>query len=109
MRLFDLLTMFHNWVSDKDFVWWPFSFLRPEKDELITFKLSLLMTACFGGLAFSFFTVFSIMNNVLTASSLVMTFLSCFPGFFIWFNAVTRPLWNRRARQLQEEKRPSMA
>lgn len=109
MKLLDLLTMFHNWVTDKDFVWWPFSFLRPPKDEPMTFKLTMLMTACFGGLTLLFFTVFAIMNNAFSAGSFGMTFLSCFIGFFIWFNLVTKPLWNRRVRELQSEKRPSLA
>jgi hypothetical protein len=31
------------------------------------------------------------------------TFFSCFLGFFAWFNLITRPLWNRRARVLQSK------
>jgi hypothetical protein len=102
MKLLDLLTLFHNWISDKDFIWWPFSFLRPPAREIITFKLTLLMTACFGGLAFLMFTILAIANNAFTAEYAVSVFLSCFGGFFIWFNLVTKPLWNRRARSLQK-------
>lgn len=105
MNLLDLLTSFHNWVTDKDFIWWPFSFLRPEAHEIMTFKTTSLMTASFGGLAFVFFTIFAVMNNVFTFSSMVMTFISCFLSFFIWFNAITKPLWNRRARQLQQGRK----
>ncbi len=98
MKLLELITLLHNWLTDKDFMWWPFSFLRPEKNIAITFKLTLLMTACFGGMAFIFFTVYSIMNNALTAQSFILTFLTCLTFFFLWFNLITRPLWNRRAR-----------
>ena len=102
MKLLDLLTHFHNWVSDKDFIWWPFSFLRPEAHEPITFKTSLLMTACFGGLSFVMFTTLAIANNAFDAQSALFTLVGCFLGFFLWFNLVTRPLWNRRSRALSK-------
>jgi hypothetical protein len=102
MKLFDLLTDFHNWLSDKDFIWWPFSFLRPEPNVPMTLSHTLQMTGCFGGLAFVMFTVMAIMNNAFTAETAVMTFLGCFGGFFIWFNLITKPFWNRRARALKK-------
>ena len=90
--------MFHNWVTDQDFMWWPFSFLRPAKNVPMTYKDTMLMTACFGGMAFVFFTVFAIMNNMYSFESSVMTFVSCFVGFGLWFNLITKPLWNVRAK-----------
>ncbi|HXH31076.1 MAG TPA: hypothetical protein VNJ01_09710 [Bacteriovoracaceae bacterium] len=102
MKLLQLITTFHNWLADKDFIWWPFSFLRPEKTEFITFQLSLLMTLCFGGLAFVMFTVLAVVNNAFTAKDAVITFLVCVFGFLGWFNGVTKPLWNRRVRELRE-------
>lgn len=102
MKLLDLLTIFHNWISDKDFIWWPFSFLRPDPKEPITFKLTLLMTACFGGLAFLMFTILAIANNAFSGQYAISIFLSCFAGFFLWFNLITKPLWNRRVRSLRK-------
>jgi hypothetical protein len=104
MKLLDLLTTFHNWLSDKDFIWWPFSFLRPGPKDPITFKLTLLMTACFGGMTLLFFTVFAFLNNELTPSTFVTTFFSCTLGFLIWFNLITRPLWNRRVASIRKGK-----
>jgi len=101
MKLLNLLSLFHNWLADKDFMWWPFSFLRPRPDEFITMKIALLMTGCFGGLAFLMFTILAIANNVFTLEYGFSTLLSCFGGFFIWFTCVTKPLWNNRARQLK--------
>lgn len=103
MKLLDLLAAFHNWLCDKDFIWWPFSFLRPEPAKTIDLKLAGLMTLCFGGLAFLFFVVFMVMNNALTTSGLIMTFFSCFGGFFLWFACITKPLWNHRARSLSQK------
>ena len=104
MKLINFITYFHNWLSDKDFIWWPFSFLRPAPKTEITFKLTIQMTACFGGLAFLMFSVMAMMNNAMTIEYAVFTFLSCLSGFFVWFNIITRPLWNLRARDLNKRK-----
>lgn len=102
MKLFDLITQFHNWLSDKDFIWWPFSFLRPEANEAITFKTVIYMTLCFGGLASVMFTILAVVNNAFNPGDAFKTFMACFVGFFLWFTLVTKPLWNRRARVLQK-------
>ncbi len=99
-KLIEIIPNFHNWLSDKDFIWWPFSFLKPAPATIMTFKLTLLMTACFGGLSFLMFTAFAVVNNMFTASSAVNTFFFCFLGFFSWFNLITKPLWNYRAKKL---------
>ena len=102
MKILDLLTQFHNWISDKDFIWWPFSFLRPEPHVPMTFKLTLVMTLSFGGLAFVMFSVMALMNNALTFDYALSIFLTSFFGFFLWFNLITKPLWNRRANRLKK-------
>lgn len=102
MKLLDLIAQFHNWLSDKDFIWWPFSFLRPEPQELITLKTIGLMTLCFGGLASVMFTILAIVNNAFNPTDAFYTFTACFVGFFMWFGLITKPLWNRRARSLQK-------
>ena len=101
MNILDIIAKIHNWLSDKDFIWWPFSFLRPAPQDKITFKHTLTMTGCFGGLTFVFFTVFAIMNNAFSIESTVLTFGLSVGGFMAWFNVVTKPLWNRRASQLK--------
>lgn len=100
MKIFNLITDFHNWLSDKDFIWWPFSFLRPEAHVPMTFRLTMIMTGCFGGLAFLMFSVMALMNNAFSYGYAVSVFFSAFGGFFAWFNLVTKPLWNRRALKL---------
>jgi hypothetical protein len=99
-KLIGIIPDSHNWLSDRDFIWWPFSFLRPDPKTPITFQHTLLMTGCFGGLSFLMFVAFSVINNMFTASSAVSTFFICFGGFLAWFNIITKPLWNYRARQL---------
>lgn len=102
-KIINIVPDFHNWLSDKDFIWWPFSFLKPEPHVIMTFKLTFIMSSCFGGLAFLMFTVFSFMNNMFSFDSMISTLFMTFGGFFIWFNLVTKPLWNIRARRLQKK------
>jgi hypothetical protein len=102
MKLLNLLTIFHNWLTDKDFLWWPFSFLRPEPNVPMSFKDTSLMTGCFGGLAFLMFSIMAVMNNAFTIEIAFTTFIACFGGFFVWFNVITKPLWNRRAFALKQ-------
>lgn len=102
-KLLYIIPNFHNWLSDRDFIWWPFSFLRPTPATIMTFKHTLLMTLCFGGLSFVMFTAFAVINNVFSIESAFSTLLFCFLGFFAWFNLVTKPLWNIRARELSRK------
>jgi hypothetical protein len=100
MKLLDALAAFHNWLCDRDFIWWPFSFLRPERSELMTLQKTVTMAASFGGLTFTIFTVYAAMNNSFTVFSAVLTLISSFVSFLVWFNLITKPLWNHRARRL---------
>jgi hypothetical protein len=60
------------------------------------------MTGCFGGFALLAFSIMAIMNNALTLDYFVSIFFTSFGGFFTWFNIVTKPLWNIRARSLKK-------
>lgn len=99
-KILSIVPNTHNWLSDRDFIWWPFSFLRPTPATIMTFGHTMLMTLCFGGLSVLMFVGFAVVNNMFTASSAINTFLICFGGFGAWFNLVTKPLWNYRARRL---------
>jgi len=98
MKLVDQLTYAHGWISDKDFIWWPFSFLRPEKNVPMSFKLVCLMTLCFAGLSYLMYLGYSVVNNAFDGRAALEYFLMFFGGFFTWFNVVTKPLWNRRVK-----------
>ncbi len=100
-KIFSIIPGAHNWLSDKDFIWWPFSFLKPTPKTVMTFKHTFLMTLCFGGLSFVLFIGFALINNMFTNDNALNTFVMCFGGFFAWFSLVTKPLWNYRARRLQ--------
>ena len=101
-KFLSIIPNIHNWLSDRDFIWWPFSFLRPSPSTFMTLKHTVYMTGCFGGLSFVMFTGFAVVNNMFSLDSTFITFLMCFGGFFAWFNIVTKPLWNYRARRLNK-------
>ena len=103
MSLFDRVVDFHGWLSDKDFIWWPFSFLRPAKAEEIDLNKKVVMTLCFGGAASLMLGVVALINNAFVASEQLKTLCILLSVFFLWFSVVTAPLWNLRARKLQKK------
>ncbi len=101
-KLLTALASFHGIFADKDFIWWPFSFLRPEKNQIITLKNTITMTLCFGGASSLMLAVVALMNNAFELKSQIQTYFIINIVFFGWFNLVTAPLWNYRAKNLQK-------
>ena len=101
MRFLDRLTTFHNRLSDTPLVWWPYGFLRPARQDPITFIRTLVMAPCF---ALYFLLAYLarqvIFDDPIVLAALPTLYLRLCAGFVIWFNAVTRPIWNRRARHI---------
>jgi len=104
MKILEIIASIHNWLADKDFIWWPFSFLRPTPQTYMSFKMTLIMTGCFSGLSMGMYIVFTLANNIFEISSCINVGLICLVGFFVWFNVITKPLWNVRAKKLSQKK-----
>jgi hypothetical protein len=95
----------HNELSDRDIIWFPFMFLKPEPNTPINRKRILAMTACFSLYGFLALLIkrfliadpspVSIFDDTLLNSAAQITF-----AFFLWFEFVTSKLWNIRARAL---------
>ncbi|MFT4547865.1 MAG: hypothetical protein ACI8XO_002245 [Verrucomicrobiales bacterium] len=109
MSLSDRITESHGRLSDLKVVWWPFLFLKPPSASTpITLGRMAVMVICFAG----WLMIGLILRELifgeprsLTLEKLLSLYGYGIVGFSVWFNLVTRPLWNRRAR-LQRE-RPS--
>ena len=101
VNLINRIETLHNAASDSNFVWFPFSFLKPKAAQAITCKRLLKMTLCFG-LYFNFAYILKkiIMGESIEVSSLVNSQLAFLAAFFLWFNLVTKYFWNRRAKRL---------
>jgi hypothetical protein len=97
-KLIDSVEHFHNQLSDRDFIWWPFGFLKPRPDQRMGMLLRFKMALLFG----AYFVVFYALRRLLFGheiqlNTFALTALEAVLGFFVWFNCVTAYFWNRRA------------
>ena len=97
---------FHNKLSDLDLIWFPFIFLRPDKDRKIGQSRILAMTLCFSVYGLIVLTVKNLaLDGNLNPLALGQEFLFVAALFFIWFQSVTAPLWNLRAQEVAIHRR----
>jgi hypothetical protein len=96
---------FHNRLSDQNFIWFPFGFLKPKPEQRIGIVLRLKMTFLFGP---SFSAANAIRNlafgRPIELPELAKSTLLVTAFFLVWFNIVTAYFWNRRANRLQSLK-----
>ena len=99
---FDKVEKIHNKLSDTDFVWFPFLFLKLRPEELLNFSRLVVMTLCFA-LYFNLmlWARYLFVGEAFTIESFVVTFAYFVIGFFCWFSLVTRYFWNRRVSRLK--------
>jgi hypothetical protein len=102
--MIEQIEFWHNKASDTKFVWCPFGFLKPEANVLIGNMLKLKMTLCFG----LYYGLFAAIRSWLFSNSDLLIELArdtiwALLFFAFWFNAVTAPIWNMRAKKLQRE------
>jgi hypothetical protein len=100
-----------NELSDTDWGWFPFLFLRPQKqsemDIPFLIKLTLFFSphgAIFFGLMFWVFYRFGVFPNSFLMPFFVLTFILYNIAFFLSYQWIVAPAWNRRARKLQAEQ-----
>jgi len=98
-----VMDQYHS-LSDKNFIWFPFTVLRPKPNELIGLNKLILMIFCFG----LYGSILWPLKQWLGDSEFTLNGWAVFAlkslGFFsVWFTVVTRPLWNQRARSLQSQ------
>jgi hypothetical protein len=86
----------HFQLSQKSWIWFPFNFLRPRQNELITHKAVLLMSVCFGSYFYFFYLMRELLFGQLQFFDIfkVQSFVLFVLAFFVWFEVFTRPLWN---------------
>jgi hypothetical protein len=103
--MLDRIAEVHNNLSDKNLIWWPFLFLKPDPAEPIDLTRIFKMAVCFGLYGHIVFLIKTlIQNGDLSFSSLILGQLYWTGGFFCWFLLVTSFLWNKRARRLLGEQ-----
>ena len=102
MKLVEQIEFWHNKASDTKFVWFPFNFLKPEPNVKIDLKLKIKMTICFG-LCYGFFAAIRrwLFSGLEVWTVAVQDVMWAVLFFAIWFNVVTAPLWNMRAKRFE--------
>lgn len=104
-KIFITIEKVHNRLSDTNFVWFPFLWLKLEANQELTSKHLLKMTIWFS----FYFNVGYILKKLLFGepmelAGLVQSQLFFIVLFFCWFHLVTKQFWNRRARRLISEE-----
>lgn len=90
-----------NDVSDNDWSWWPFLWLRPEKSERLRLSRVATMSALYGVplsvlLEVGIKAQYKASMTELVATALVFPMLLLVTG-----STVVAPMWNRRADRLR--------
>jgi hypothetical protein len=90
-----------NEVSDKDWSWWPFLWLRPEKQEHLSLGRVASVSMLYGVPASVLLALGIKLQYAASLAEHVATGL-VFPLLFLLFgSAVVAPMWNRRADRLR--------
>ncbi len=100
--LLNKIEYWHNRISDGNFVWFPFLFLKLKPEEWMSLKHRLLMTLCFS----AYYAVAGLLKRLIWNGHYMLVHLQSdlFNSsilFFIWFNLVTAYFWNRRVKRIK--------
>jgi hypothetical protein len=96
-----------NSMTDKDWGWRPFLFLRPRRDEDICNITLLKMAACFGPLIAALVLVVRfLLREPISAASAGVCIIACCIAFFVAYKFSFAISWNRRARRLRSSEAP---
>jgi lipopolysaccharide export LptBFGC system permease protein LptF len=96
MSAWEKFVHYHNQLSDKNFIWFPFMFLKPRPEQQITQGRIIKMTFCFSVYGCLALFIRQLLNQQVNYTS----YLYIPVAFFLWFELVTSRLWNIRARSL---------
>jgi hypothetical protein len=103
----DLLEQAINEVTDKDWSWWPFLWLRPEKHVQLTLARVVSMAILYGlplaaALSLTLALARPLARGAVPSIMLALPLLFLFAG-----SVVVAPMWNRRADRLRSRGRTS--
>lgn len=90
-----------NEISDRDWSWWPFLWLRPEKHAPLSLARVLSLSVLYGVPASVLMAIAACMLRPPSLPELVVTAFA-FPMLFLFTGSViVAPMWNRRADRLR--------
>ena len=93
-----------NEVSDKDWSWWPFLWLRPEPHARFSLRRLAAVSVLYG-LPVSLLTSLLIYRFTPEAHAAIPMVLAAFPLLFLFTGSVViGPMWNRRAARIRASR-----
>jgi hypothetical protein len=93
-----------NLVTDNDFAWIPFFFLKPPKDKLMTNKFIIKITLYFVPLYYSILVIgYHNQGGEITFLGFVFFLFLFMILFFALYKYIFAIPWNNRAKQLQKK------
>ncbi|NRA44112.1 MAG: hypothetical protein HRU09_04040 [Oligoflexales bacterium] len=105
--IIDSIEIVHNRLSDTNFVWFPFLWLKLSPSQQLTPWHLVKMTFWFG----LYFNVAYLVKKLIFGETIEI--IHVFEGqlafmalFYIWFNLVTKTFWNRRAKRINQGTKP---
>jgi hypothetical protein len=104
--MFDDLESFANHVSDNDHEWWPFLFLRPDRDERMTSGRVAALAALYGIFAGLLVNVALRLTGQHAELSPLLFPAATTLGLFAIYRLTFAACWNRRAARISRGDRP---
>ena len=96
---FDILEKAINEISDKDWSWWPFLWLRPEKHARMSLRRVTAISLLYG-VPFSGLMLLALRRIQGIAAQQQFVAAIVFPMMFLLLGStVIGPMWNRRAER----------
>ncbi|HSO32631.1 MAG TPA: hypothetical protein VLT33_08945 [Labilithrix sp.] len=94
-----------NEISDRDWSWWPFLWLRPEKHVQLSLARIVSLAVLYGLPCSVLMGVATSVLRALSTAELLFTAFA-FPLLFLFSGSVlVAPMWNRRAERLRSRIR----
>lgn len=105
----DEVERFLNWLSDKDAEWWPFLFMRPDRDQRMSNLRVLALAILYGVFAGTFTDAWiALAGRANEVSVFTFPIVATF-AFFVGFRFTFAAAWNRRAAREAALAEPARA
>lgn len=106
----DSIEEFMNHLSDLDWGWYPFLFLRPPKNTKMGFIVLAKIALVFGSISGLIIFLFNLAarRHTFDLGDLLMWVSVGIIFFFIVYALTFAHCWNRRAERLQKVRKPSL-
>ena len=101
MTIIDRAELIVNWLTDRNWLWWPLLFLRPRQSDHFSFRLAFGLSLLVTVIAHAFVIALRLtMQKPVPVVLAILLTIVILAMAFAWYCAVAF-FWNRRALRLQ--------